>query len=537
MPRLVALLAALVLVPAADLGASPAGPSPDLPAAYRCALPTPDGAPDPGCRPHPAATAAAPRAPLPCEEVEGVDDRCEEWTLSRDPDPVGAAPSQFPADLALSPDGATVFLAFEEQAGLDPWESPSDWVIAAHDAETGAERWTVRVDDLAAQSFPAGVAVSPDGATVYVAGADREAFGDGRSATVVVALNAGTGDERWRARYDGSEGIDNPRTIAADAGGVYVAVIGAGVGGNGDLDYVLWALEPDSGAERFATRWSGIGDGRVDTPLDLALSPDGGAAYLTGWSAGPGEYNVDFGTVAFVTRGPDAGAVAWEARYDGEQGQGPDQAYAVEADDERVYVTGYSNDLDAGPPFAVNYEFATVAYDAATGETAWESRRVWEGDNWSAPTEMALAGGRVVVAGMTDDREDADYAIQAMKAGTGEEEWTDRYELEGHDFEAPLAIAATSAAVYVTGISSSSTTSLLLLGQGTIADQATVAYRAATGDRLWVARYNDTGYDDDAAVGIAVAPGGRHVVTMAQLVRNVEVDQDFYDVGLAAYAG
>jgi hypothetical protein len=150
---------------------------------------------------------------------------------------------------------------------------------------------------------------------------------------------------------------------------------------------------------------------------------------------------------------------------------------------------------------------------------------------------MALAGGRVVVAGMTDDREDADYAIQAMKAGTGEEEWTDRYELEGHDFEAPLAIAATSAAVYVTGISSSSTTSLLLLGQGTIADQATVAYRAATGDRLWVARYNDTGYDDDAAVGIAVAPGGRHVVTMAQLVRNVEVDQDFYDVGLAAYAG
>ena len=470
-------------------------------------------------------------SPLPCIEIDGIDDRCEEWTVSRDAEAMGAAPAQFPADLALSPDAQTVFAAIQERDGLDPWEAPSVWVVAAHDVATGAERWVARVEDLRVQSFPSGVAVAGD--TVYVAGSNRQSFGGGESETVVVAFDAATGAERWRAHWDGPSGIDNPRTLIADAAGVYVAVISAN-GGNQNLDYVLWAIETD-GTTRFATRWEGIGDGRVDTPLDIGLSPDGAMAYLTGWSAGPGEYNVDFGTVAFATAGEDAGEVAWEARYDGEEGRGPDQAYALAVDEDRVYVTGYSNDLDAGAPFAVNYEFATLAYDRLTGALDWEARRVWDDDNWSAPTELGLAGGRVFVAGMTDGPTDSDYATQALDAATGAELWADRYELEQHDFEAPLAIAATADRVYVTGISSSSTTSLLFGGAGVIADQATVAYEAATGARAWVARYNDSGYDDDAATGI-VAGGGR-VITMAQLVRNVEAEQDFYDAGLAAYEG
>lgn len=532
------MLAVLALVPSGAATADPRPGPPGLPEAHRCLLPTDDGAPDPACRPGPTATAmpAIPPAPPPCIEIDDVDDRCEEWTLSRDPEPMGPAPAQFPADLALSPDGATAYVALEEQTGLNPWEAPSDWEIAAHDTATGAERWEAHVTDLSAQSFPAGIAVSPDGQSVYVAGSDREAFGDGTSATVVVAFDAATGDERWRARYDGSPHIDNPRTLAADGGGVYVAVISAGPSGNGDLDYVLWALEPDTGAERFATRWSGIGDGRVDSAFDLALAPDGSAAYLTGKSAGHGEYNIDFGTVAFVTRGEDAGTIAWEARYDGEEGRGPDHPFAMAADEDHVYVTGYSNDLDAGAPFAVNYEFATLAYDAATGETVWESRKVWEEVNWTAPTEMALAGGRVVVSGFADRGEQADFATQAMDAATGQELWATSYDLPLHDFEVPLAIASSEDQVFVTGISSNSVATLLLSGQGTISDQVTLAYDAATGTRQWVARYNDTGYDDDAAVDIAVTPDGERVITLGRLIRNVEMDQDFYDTGLVAYA-
>jgi DNA-binding beta-propeller fold protein YncE len=475
----------------------------------------------------------APAGPLPCLDLQGIDERCEQWTRSYDATAEGPGPLQFPADLALSPDDATVFVAMEEQVGEDPWTSPSTWVVAAHDAATGAQRWRISVEGLRAQSFPAAVAVAPDGSALYVAGSDREAFGGGESATVVLALDPASGAERWRARFDGPGGTDNPRTLVADAGGVYVAVISAN-GDNADLDYVLWALHPDGG-ERFATRWSGIGDGRVDTPLDIAVAPDGSMVYATGWSAGPGEFNVDFGTVAVVATGEDAGQTSWEARYDGEEGRGPDQAYALQVDDDRVYVTGYSNDLDAGPPFAVNYEFATVAYDAGTGALAWENRRVWDEDNWSTPTEMALAGGRVFVAGLTRGGGDSDYATLALDAGTGAELWAKRQELEQHDFEAPLAIAANEERVYVTGISSSSQTSILFGGQGALSDQATVAYEAASGQRAWLARYNDSGYDDDAAVGVALTGDGERVLTLAQLVRNVQADGDFYDVGLAAY--
>jgi glucose dehydrogenase len=53
--------------------------------------------------------------------------------------------------------------------------------------------------------------------------------------------------------------------------------------------------------------------------------------------------------------------------------------------------------------------------------------------------------------------------------------------------------------VFVTGVSA---------GVTSAGDYATVAYNAATGTRLWVARYNGPGSHGDEARSVAVSPNG-----------------------------
>src|SRR5258707_9075372 len=79
--------------------------------------------------------------------------------------------------------------------------------------------------------------------------------------------------------------------------------------------------------------------------------------------------------------------------------------------------------------------------------------------------------------------------------------WVARYNGPGNgsnDAHA-LAVSPSGGTVFVTG-DSPGTTSLQ--------DYATVAYNAATGARLWVARYNGPGNSNDGACSLAVSPAG-----------------------------
>ena len=170
----------------------------------------------------------------------------------------------------------------------------------------------------------------------------------------------------------------------------------------------------------------------------------------------------------------------------------------------RVFVTGssYGGRTDA--------DYATVAYRAATGKRLWV-RRYNDANRVDQPKAVAVgSGGRAVfVTGLSYGRRTGgDYATVAYDAATGAHLWTRRYNgpAGGFDQAFGLAVSPGGQRVYVTGAST---------GPGTGRDFATIAYRAATGARLWLRRYDGPGHGLDRAQAMAAGPGGRVFVTGA----------------------
>src|SRR5205823_3583196 len=102
----------------------------------------------------------------------------------------------------------------------------SDYLTAAYLTSTGERVWQARYagpgrgDDRAAD-----VALSPDGSTVFVTG-ESGAPEHGRG-IATVAYDAGTGNELWSARYDGPpHSTDAGQALAVSPDGSRVYVVG-----------------------------------------------------------------------------------------------------------------------------------------------------------------------------------------------------------------------------------------------------------------------------------------------------------------------
>src|SRR5262245_20818666 len=140
---------------------------------------------------------------------------------------------------------------------------------------------------------------------------------------------------------------------------------------------------------------------------------------------------------------PGPGSQLWVARFHGPSNTGDASSVAVSPGGRRVFVTGVSQGSSSG------LDYATVAYNAATGARLWVTRYNGPGNGYDTASSVAVGPG----------------------GGT----------------------------VFVTGVSQGSSSGL---------DYATVAYNAATGARLWVTRYNGPGDGEDGAKSVAVSPGG-----------------------------
>lgn len=183
------------------------------------------------------------------------------------------------------------------------------------------------------------------------------------------------------------------------------------------------------------------------------------------------------------------GTRLWLARYNG-TGAGYATSVVASPDGARVFVAGA----------------ATVAYAAATGAQLWA---VPTGPSPYAPWSAAVSpdGSKVFVAGGSRDANGRlRYVTVAFDSATGARLWKAVYHGPGARDDRPHAIAVSpdGSMVFVTGQSSNSTNPTALSNA-----YATVAYAAADGTPLWVARYSAG--TDAAANAVATSPDGSRV--------------------------
>jgi outer membrane protein assembly factor BamB len=227
----------------------------------------------------------------------------------------------------------------------------------------------------------------------------------------------------------------------------------------------------------------------------------------------------DFATAAFD---PATGAELWSQRFDAGR-----REYAVAAkpaaDGAALYVTG--------PSFheTQNFNFETIAYDAKTGKVIWTNEYDDPNHVPDRPTSMAIApdGSIVYVSGVSGAQDRRDWRTLALSTEDGSVLWSRQYGTRRH-FEWPgdVVAAAGGSSIFVTGSEKRVDQRGHDLWNG-----ATIAYQARTGDLLWktnVKRF--TGYR------VAPSPDGTTVFLVGSIMDSRGF-VDYMTIGLSSSTG
>jgi WD40 repeat protein len=414
-------------------------------------------------------------------------------------------------------------------AGLSAAAPAAGSVSSGHGASaaSGAQLWASRYNGPANSGDDArAAAVSPDGGTVFVTGNSGNGDTPGGSDFATVAYDTATGAQLWARRYhDPGNGFDNAVAVAVSPDGGMVFVTGT-VPGSSDNEYATVAYDAATGAQLWARRYHGPHNGASDAAA-VAVSPAGGTVFVTGTSVGLSVS--EYATVAYDAA---TGAQLWVRRFH-RGGAAEAESVAVSPGGGRLYVTGATSNASGH-----NDDYATVAYNAVTGARLWVG--LYQGPRRaSVATSVAVGpGGRsVYVTGSSKGRHSStDYATVAYNGATGKQQWFSRYNgpgtrlfsgrLDNHDDAFAVAVSPGGRSVFVTGKS-----------RGTRSwDYATVAYNGATGKQRWVKRYNDPRNGRDDAFAVGVSPhGGRVYVT--GFSSGISSDSDFLTVAYNAASG
>jgi hypothetical protein len=424
------------------------------------------------------------------------------------------------SSVAVSPTGSEVFVTGTSAENA----TDTDYATVAYDAATGAQLWVQRYNGPGGVKGDraAAVAVSPTGDTVFVTGtSDGGATADDYA---TVAYDAATGAQLWVQRYNGpANGYDSASSVAVSPTGDTVFVTGSRAAANKQANYATVAYNAATGAQRWVHSYNGPVNGQ-DVPRAMAVSPAGGTVFVTGFSWSDKKH--DYATVAYNAA---TGAQLWVQRYDG-GGNRDDNAVSVTVSPGggRVFVTGNS----IGPTGGEDY--ATVAYRAPNGVQLWASRYNGPADFWDFASSVAVSptGGTVFVTGASIEAATSyDYATLAYDPATGTQLWVQRYNGPGNssDDASSVVVSPTGSTVYVAGAS--------VNAAATSYDYATVAYDPATGAQLWAKRYNGPGNYDDQASSVAVSPPGDKVFVTGYSDGPFRNGETWADYATIAYSG
>jgi outer membrane protein assembly factor BamB len=379
--------------------------------------------------------------------------------------------------VAASPDGSAVFVAGQ----MNKRPGVAEAVLRAYNPATGAPLWQQKYTATARSLFGP-VAVSPDSTTVFATG---RAQATSRSAAnyLTVAYNAVTGAQVW-ADNSGPQG--SAVAIAVSPGGSTVFVTGAA----GTVAY---------NAATGATLWSAAGSAAI------AVAHDGSAVYLTAGLA----LGSRGSRAAYLTTALDAatGDTLWSEQYDVPKGSSVPVAIAATSTGSAVIVTGTTRDATGT---VVN--FGTVAYNPVTGARLWV-RAYHNPSGLSSARTLVISpdGSRAFVTGTTGGSSNpifyGDYATVAYNTATGAPLWTARYRGPASGFGGPaedVTVSPDGATVVVTGYNWSAS-------PGSQPQFATVAYDSGTGAQLWAARYGQPAIAPAYGVSVAVSPDSAQV--------------------------
>jgi outer membrane protein assembly factor BamB len=409
--------------------------------------------------------------------------------------------------IAASPDGSKVFVTGTSDG---PQTIYPDYATVAYDATTGAELWVRRYSNtIFGYDIAASVAVAPDGSSVFVTGSS-DGYQTGYD-YFTIAYDASTGAKLWSKRYDDGANEEMAHVVVASPDGTRVFVVGESWTGfsGADSDYGTVAYDAVTGAKLWVKRYDGPAH-NADYPYAASVSPDGSALFVMGKSKGSPDF--DYATVAYRAK---SGKRMWAARYDGPPSKADyGAAIAVSPDGSRVAVTG------ASVGSATGWDYATVAYDAATGAQQWVAR--YTGQHKAADGASAVAfSGDGAIAFVTGDKAGGgsglNYGTVAYDAGTGAPLWAHTFDGSASSYDNAVGVVAAGSSVVVTGTATTATSST---------DYTTIAYDGVTGASQWIYSFDGgVAAGGDAARAIAAgADGGSVYVTGVSYVDAVTQD-------------
>jgi outer membrane protein assembly factor BamB len=179
--------------------------------------------------------------------------------------------------VTVSHDGSKIFVTGRS------WGSTSlyDYATIAYQAGTGDPLWTRRYDGHS-QDLAVAVAANPHTNAVYVTGSS---FGGATHRDIAtVAYKATTGASLWVSRFDGNHKGDVPASLAVSPNGASVVVAGysaAGTTTTQSYRFLVLAYDAVSGTKRWSTRL--LQDaGADDTAAGVVVSPNNGTVFATG---------------------------------------------------------------------------------------------------------------------------------------------------------------------------------------------------------------------------------------------------------------